>query len=289
MDAVNLLPLEHKIKAGKRSTPADNLDSRKTLRTGGLAALAVVVLLGALYGYQRSVINSKKSALAKDQASLAEIKPKADAIKAAQASAAARLSVISNVTSSRMNWDRALNDFARIVPTDSFLTSLSFDAPVQTAAIVTPVAIPTTTTSTDSTTDTSTAAPTAMAIYCPELRRFQLGIEGPLWDVRGGCAVRRAWAARKSIGARGAGVRLPGASEPGEGAPGSLRLFSSSYFFRISSISCSYFCLLIAVPSYSEVGRRCSKSPRGRLYWAVVNCRSLIYTTTVSVRIQAMC
>lgn len=161
MDAVNLLPLEHKIKAGKRSTPADNLDSRKTLRTGGLAALAVVVLLGAVYGYQRSVINSKKSALAKDQASLAEIKPKADAIKAAQASAAARLSVISNVTSSRMNWDRALNDFARIVPTDSFLTSLSFDAPVQTAAIVTPVAIPTTTTSTDSTTDTSTAAPTA--------------------------------------------------------------------------------------------------------------------------------
>ena len=54
MEAVNLLPPEHKVRAKKRSTPADNLDSRKTLRTGGLAALAVVVLLGALYGYQRN-------------------------------------------------------------------------------------------------------------------------------------------------------------------------------------------------------------------------------------------
>ena len=72
MDAVNLLPLEHKVRAKKRSTPADNLDGRKTLRTGGLAALAVLVLLGALYGYERSVVNAKKSALAKDQAALAE-------------------------------------------------------------------------------------------------------------------------------------------------------------------------------------------------------------------------
>ena len=159
MDAVNLLPLEHKARAKKRWAPAGNLDSRKTLRTGGLAALAVVVLVGALYGYERTVVNSKKSALAKDQAALAEIKPKADAIKQAKASAAARLSVISNVSSSRMNWDRALNDFARIVPTDSFLTSLSFDAPVQTSSIVAPVAVtPTTTSSSTDPADTTTPA-----------------------------------------------------------------------------------------------------------------------------------
>jgi Tfp pilus assembly protein PilN len=164
MEAVNLLPLEHKTKANKRSTPADNLDSRKTLRTGGLAALAVLVLVGALYGYEHTVISSKKSALAKDQAALAEIKPKADAIKAAQASTAARVSVIANVTSSRMNWDRALNEFARIVPTDSFLTSLSFDAPVQTASIVAPAAVPTTT-ATDSTGSTdSTVTPPAAPV-----------------------------------------------------------------------------------------------------------------------------
>jgi Tfp pilus assembly protein PilN len=161
MEAVNLLPLEHKNKAKKRSTPADNLDSRKTLRTGGLAALAVVVLLGALYGYERTVVNSKKSALAKDQAALAVIKPKADAIKAAKASAAARLSVISNVTASRMNWDRALNDFARIIPTDSFLTSLAFAAPVPTASIVTPAVVPTTTSTDTTSTDTSTVVPAA--------------------------------------------------------------------------------------------------------------------------------
>jgi Tfp pilus assembly protein PilN len=161
MDAVNLLPLEHKVRAKKRATPAGNLDSRKTLRSGGLAAVALVLLLGALYGYERSVVNSKKSALAKDQNALAQIKPQADAIKAAQATSAARLSVISNLTASRMNWDKALSDFARIVPTDSYLTSLSFDAPVQTASVVTPVA-PTTTPSTDTTaTDASTTTPAA--------------------------------------------------------------------------------------------------------------------------------
>ena len=164
MDAVNLLPLEHKARAKKRSTPADNLDARKTLRTGGLAAVALVLLLGALYGYQRNVVNSKKSALAKDQAALAEIKPKADAIKAAQASTAARLSVIANVTASRMNWDNALKVFARIVPTDSFLTTMSVSAPVQTASIVTP-AVPTApaTTSTDSTDSTDSTAASTVA------------------------------------------------------------------------------------------------------------------------------
>lgn len=160
MDAVNLLPLEHKAKSKKRSTPADNLDSRKTLRTGGLAAVAIVVLLGALYGYERTVVNSKKSALAKDQTTLAAIKPKADAIKQAQTDAAARVSVISNVTSSRMNWDKALSDFARIVPTDSFLTSLSFAAPVQTSSVLGTVTS-TDATPTDTTTSTSTTTPVA--------------------------------------------------------------------------------------------------------------------------------
>jgi Tfp pilus assembly protein PilN len=160
MDAVNLLPLEHKAKSKKRSTPADNLDSRKTLRTGGLAAVAIVVLLGALYGYERTVVSSKKSALAKDQTTLAAIKPKADAIKQAQTDAAARVSVISNVTSSRMNWDKALSDFARIVPTDSFLTSLSFAAPVQTSSVLGTVTS-TDATPTDTTTSTSTTTPVA--------------------------------------------------------------------------------------------------------------------------------
>jgi Tfp pilus assembly protein PilN len=165
MEAVNLLPLEHKAKAKKRSTPAGNLDSRKTLRTGGLAALVVLVLVGGLYGYERNIVNSKKSALAKQQAALDAIKPKADAIKQAQASTAGRLSVIASVTSSRMNWDAALKVFSRVVPTDTYLTNLSFDAPVQTSSIVAPVAVPTTptTTSTDPAAGTTVAPPTSSA------------------------------------------------------------------------------------------------------------------------------
>ena len=156
MDAVNLLPVDYRARAKKRSAPTDKLDSRQTLRIGGLGALALVLLLGALYGYERSVVNSKKSALAKDQAALAEIKPQADVIKQARASTAARLTVISSVTSSRMNWDKALNDFARIVPTDSFLTTLSFDAPVQTVAVggATPSTDPAATTTATTTTAT---------------------------------------------------------------------------------------------------------------------------------------
>lgn len=160
MDAVNLLPPEHKIRAKKRSTPAGNLDGRKTLRTGVLAAVALLLLLGAAYGYERSVVNSKKSALAKDQAALAAIKPQADAIKAAQAASAARLTVISSVSASRMNWDRALNDFAKIVPTDSYVTSLAFDAPVQTQAVGAPVTAASTSTGTTTAASTDPAAPT---------------------------------------------------------------------------------------------------------------------------------
>jgi Tfp pilus assembly protein PilN len=69
------------------------------------------------------------------------------------------LTVISSVTSSRMNWDKALNDFARIVPTDSFLTTLSFAAPVPTASVL-GSATSTTSTSTDTTAAASTT-PTA--------------------------------------------------------------------------------------------------------------------------------
>jgi len=59
-----------------------------------------------------------------------------------------------------MNWDKALSDFARIVPTDSFLTSLSFAAPVQTSSVLGTVTS-TDATPTDTTTSTSTTTPVA--------------------------------------------------------------------------------------------------------------------------------
>ena len=52
-----------------------------------------------------------------------------------------------------MNWDKALNDFARILPTNSFLTSIQMTAPVTAAAAVpsVPPTPPTTSASTDGT------------------------------------------------------------------------------------------------------------------------------------------
>lgn len=157
MDAVNLLPVEYQTRSKKRATPADNLDGRQTLQLGVVAALVLAVLVGGLYVYERSVVSSKKSELAKAQARLAAVQPQVQQMKEDQASAAGRLAVVQSFTNSRMNWDRALRDFARFVPSDSFLTTLQLSAPTPTASAAT------TTTTTDTTTTTTTTASPAAA------------------------------------------------------------------------------------------------------------------------------
>jgi Tfp pilus assembly protein PilN len=155
MDAVNLLPLEYRNRKKKRQSPADNLDGRRTLRIGGIVALAFVVLLGAVFFREHQLINSKKKDLANNQAQIAAVQPQVDAVKTAQAAVSGRLAVAQSLTATRMNWDKALNDFARILPTNSFLTTIQISAPYTAAtasAAVAPVV-----TSTDGTT---TPAPT---------------------------------------------------------------------------------------------------------------------------------
>jgi len=144
MDAVNLLPLEYRERKRRRQTPADNLDGRRTLRIGGGVALLFAVLLGALFFHEHQVVNSKKKELADNKAQIATVQPQVDAIRAAQAAVSGRLTVARTLTGSRMNWDRALNDFARIIPTSSFLTTIQMSAPI-TAASQASAAAPTTT------------------------------------------------------------------------------------------------------------------------------------------------
>jgi Tfp pilus assembly protein PilN len=133
MDAVNLLPLDYRERKRKRATPANNLDGRRTLRVGGGVALLFAVLLGGLFFHEHQLVSSKKKELAQSQAQIAAVQPQVDTIKTAQAAVSGRLSLARSIASTRMNWDKALKDFARVIPTNSHLTSILVTAPVTVA------------------------------------------------------------------------------------------------------------------------------------------------------------
>lgn len=134
MDAVNLLPVDYRERKRKRTSPTDNLDGRKTLRVGGAVAGVFVVLLGGLFYYEHKQVSDKQKELANTKAQIAAVQPQVDAIKTAQAAISGRLAVARSLAGTRMNWDRALNDFARVIPTNSYLTSIQMSAPVTAAA-----------------------------------------------------------------------------------------------------------------------------------------------------------
>jgi Tfp pilus assembly protein PilN len=168
MDAVNLLPVDYRERKRKRTSPAANLDGRQTLRVGGAVAGLFVVLLGGLFYWEHRQVQNNQKELANSQAQIAAVQPQVDAVQTAQTAISGRLAVARSLTGSRMNWDRALNDFARVIPTNSFLTSITMTAPVTTAATAaTQVAAATPTTSTDGTADEPAApapAPTVSTL-----------------------------------------------------------------------------------------------------------------------------
>jgi Tfp pilus assembly protein PilN len=135
MDAVNLLPLEYRErKRPSRFAAAEELNGRRTLRLGGGIALLFAVLLGALFVHERSVVNSKRKELADTQARIAAIAPRVQTIKDAQAAISNRLAAAQSITAGRMNWDRALTDFAKIIPASAYVTNMQVNAPVPSAA-----------------------------------------------------------------------------------------------------------------------------------------------------------
>lgn len=153
MEAVNLLPPEYlERKRRSRFAAAEGLNGERTVRIGGGVALLFVVLLGALFYHEHSVVNSKKKELADTQARIAAIAPQVQVIKDAQAAISGRLAAAQSITAGRMNWDRALNDLAKIIPASSYVTSLQIAAPTTTAVTPTSAADAAATT-------TATAAP----------------------------------------------------------------------------------------------------------------------------------
>src|SRR5690349_5284430 len=104
MDAVNLLPLDYRERKRRRSSPAENLDGRRTVRVGGGVAVVFAVVLGALFFHEHQLVSSKKKELASNQAQIAAVQPQVDAVKTAQAAVSGRLAFAKSVTGTRMNW-----------------------------------------------------------------------------------------------------------------------------------------------------------------------------------------
>jgi len=157
MEAVNLLPPEHR-PAGRWSTVGAGLTPDRVLRIGGGAAAVVLLFLASFYIYERSVVSSKQHALASQQAQLAAIQSRAQIVKDAETQVTSGMMVVNSVVSQRMVWDSALGDLARVLPGGVQLTSLQATAPVAPVPAA-PVAPPSADTS--STTTTATTTPTA--------------------------------------------------------------------------------------------------------------------------------
>jgi Tfp pilus assembly protein PilN len=134
MRAVNLLPADARGSTSPLATLGGGLPARKTLQIGGAVTIVVAALLVALFVHERSVVHSKRSELATDNARLVAVQAQVDAIRAAQASATARFNAVQSVVDSRMDWDRTMGDLARVLPTDAVLSNLQANAPVTAAA-----------------------------------------------------------------------------------------------------------------------------------------------------------
>jgi Tfp pilus assembly protein PilN len=134
MQAVNLLPAEARVSKSAFASVGAALPGKRTLQVGGALAALLAVGFAALYVHERSIVKDRRSKLAATQARVVAVQSQVEAVKSAEALAAQRMAVVTSVTASRMNWDRALGDLARVLPADVFLTNLTASAPITAAA-----------------------------------------------------------------------------------------------------------------------------------------------------------
>src|SRR5919204_1183893 len=125
MRAVNLLPRDERVKR----TPAENAPIFVGLGLLLLVSVASsVMFLGA-----SSSVTDKRNALGDAKARLAVLPPLPHAQTAVEAGLAgeqkARVAAVTSALSRRVSWDRLLREFATVLPSDVWLTSLSAHAP----------------------------------------------------------------------------------------------------------------------------------------------------------------
>ena len=131
MRAVNLLPRDDRAKR----TPAENAPVFVGL---GLLVVVTVVLSVLFLGASASV-KDKRNALGDANARLAQLPPLPKAQTSLEADLAgeqkARVAAVTSALSRRVSWDRVLREFATILPSDVWLTSLQAKAPSSPASV----------------------------------------------------------------------------------------------------------------------------------------------------------
>jgi Tfp pilus assembly protein PilN len=152
MQAVNLLPAYAR-PAGRWASAGKELSPARVVRIGGIVAVAAAVMVGALYFYERSVVNTRHATLEDAKARLLAVEATAAPLRAAQAESSSRESIIRSVTAQRVVWEKTLRDLAVVLPDQVFLTSLQV-APAAAAA-------PVDTGTSDSSASSSTTTPVA--------------------------------------------------------------------------------------------------------------------------------
>lgn len=122
MRAVNLIPADERKGAGGAAG-----------RSGGaayllLAFLAVLVMLAGLYAVQKTSVGDKRVELARVEAQATAAEERAGSLAAFAAFAglrATRTQTIFSIASSRFDWSHALEELARVIPSDVSLTTLN--------------------------------------------------------------------------------------------------------------------------------------------------------------------
>jgi Tfp pilus assembly protein PilN len=123
--AVNLLPRDERTK---RTTA-----EQAPLFVGLGLLLVVFVALSVLFLGASAKVKNKRNALGQVREQIALLPPPPKAQTAIEAGLAgeqkARVSAVTSALSRRVSWDRVLREFATVLPSDVWLTSLSAHAP----------------------------------------------------------------------------------------------------------------------------------------------------------------
>jgi Tfp pilus assembly protein PilN len=125
MRAVNLLPRDER---AKRTTA-----EQAPIFVGLGLLLVVSVVLSVMFLGASASVKDKQNALGDAKAQLATLPPLPKAQTAIEAGLAgeqkARVAAVTSALSRRVSWDRVLREFATVLPSDVWLTSLSAHAP----------------------------------------------------------------------------------------------------------------------------------------------------------------
>ena len=194
MKAVNLMPPDE-----RRRAPGSRSGALVYLVLGALGVVLVAALAYALAG---KTINDRRAELADVRAQADAAQQHADALNAYTRFAQLRAERVQTVTSlvkGRFDWAHALHELSRVLPNDSWITSLKGSS--------TPTATPTATATTPSAGAPTTPAPSGPAIQMSGCTSSQQGVARVMARLRmiDGVAGVSVTSSTKSAGGTGTG------------------------------------------------------------------------------------